>query len=87
MKLTAKIDETHLLNERLKEKVKNATLEFEKFKEKTTKQLIFMESENILLKKEASEQSDRYYDEKQKWQSELRAAESEIMKLNRRGRL
>ena len=87
MKLTAKIDETHLLNERLKEKVKNATLELEKFKEKTTKQLIFMESENILLKKEASEQSDRYYDEKQKWQSELRAAESEIRKLNRRGRL
>lgn len=85
-KLTAKLDESHLLNERLKEKLEGSVEELAKYKERTAKQLVFMESENIQLKKESTAMSDRYYDEKQKWQASMRTAESEIAKLTRRGK-
>lgn len=84
-KLTAKIDETYLLNECLKDKLRGSINELARHKEKSAKQLVFMESENNQLKKESAGLSDRYYDEKQKWQSSLRAAEGEIAKLSRRG--
>lgn len=86
-KMTAKMDETYLLNERLKDKLKESIDELAKHKEKSAKQLLFMESENSQLKKNSAGLSDRYYDEKQKWQSSLRAAEGEIAKLSRRGLL
>ena len=71
--------------ERLKETLLNSVEELAKYKEKTAKQLIFMESENFELKKVSTGMSDRYYDEKQKWQASIRTAESEIAKLTRRG--
>ena len=84
-KMTAKIDEICLQNECLKDKLKVSIDELARQKEKTAKQLVFMESENNQLKKESAGLSDRYYDEKQKWQSSLRAAEGEISKLSRKG--
>ena len=85
MKLTAQLDESRLLNERLKDKFNRVTEDFTKHKEKAVKQLQFMLTENVQLKKDAVTQSDRYFDEKQKWQSSLRSAESEISKLSRKG--
>ena len=83
--MTAKIDEIYLQNECLKDKLKGSIDELARQKEKSAKQLVFMEAENNQLKKESAGLSDRYYDEKQKWQSSLRAAEGEIAKLSRKG--
>ena len=85
MKMAAELDETRLLNERLHEKYNGIADEFSKYKGKAVKQLQFMVAENDQLKKDAAGQSDRYYDEKKKWQSSLRSVESELSRLNRRG--
>lgn len=87
MKLTVQIDETRLLNEQLRDKLKGSVDEFGRYKEKTIKQLTFMETENNQLKREAADHLDRYYDEKKKWQSRIRAVESEISTLSKKGTL
>ena len=86
MKMAAELDETRLLNEQLHEKYNGIADEFSKYKGKAVKQLQFMVAENDQLKKETAAQSDRYYDEKKKWQSSLRGIESELSRLNRRGK-
>lgn len=85
MKLTVQIDETRLLNEQLRDKLKGLADEFGRYKEKTVKQLTFVENENTQMKREATDHLDRYYDEKKKWQSRIRAVESELNTLSRRG--
>ena len=86
MQLTAQLDESKLLNERLKEKYDGILSDFSNYKEKTSRQLAFMVTENDKLKKDLTAQSDRYYDEKKKWQSSLRLVESELSKTGRRGK-
>lgn len=85
MQLTAQLDESRLLNEQLKEKYDGVLSDFNKHKEKTSRQLSFMVTENDQLKKDSTAQSDRYYDEKKKWQASLRLLESELAKTGRRG--
>ena len=85
MQLTAQLDESRLLNERLKETHDGVLSDFSNYKEKTSRQLSFMVTENDQLKKDSTAQSDRYYDEKKKWQSSLRLVESELAKATRRG--
>lgn len=85
MKMAAELDETRLLNEQLQEKHSGIAEEFSKYRGKAMKQLQFIVTENDQLKKDAAAQSDRYYDEKKKWQSSLRCVESELSKVNRRG--
>ena len=87
MQLTAQLDESRLLNERLNEKFNGLVSDFNKHKEKTRRQLSFMVTENDQLKKDSTAQSDRYYDEKKKLQASLRSLESELAKTVRRGNL
>jgi predicted nucleic acid-binding Zn-ribbon protein len=55
--------------------------DFHRYKEKTLKQLTFMESENSQLKKTANEKNDRYYEEKKKSQAKIRTLEAELATL------
>ena len=79
LKLMAELDECRLLLEQGRDKFKAMEDEFGRYREKTTKQLTYMESETNALKKEARERTDLYYEEKKKWQAKLRALEAEIV--------
>lgn len=76
MRAEAEIDELRLENERLKDELSSAQDEFTRFKEKAARQLTYLESENVQLKKTATEKVARYYEEKKQWQAKLRAAEA-----------
>jgi vacuolar-type H+-ATPase subunit I/STV1 len=76
--LVAELDEARLVAEQLRDKARAAEDELARHKEKTTKQLLFLESEVAQLRKEARERTDQYYEEKKKWQAKLRAVEADL---------
>ena len=85
LKLMAELDECRLLLEQGRDKFKAMEDEFGRYREKTTKQLTYMESETNALKKEARERTDLYYEEKKKWQAKLRALEAEMAETKSAG--
>ena len=74
-------DELNILIEKLQDQLKNTQNEMERLKERNERQLLFLETENNQLKKLSEEKSEKYYDEKKKWQSKLRALEAENITL------
>jgi len=76
MRIEAEMDELRLENEQARDELAAVRDEFERLKEKSARQLGFLESENGQLKRAAAEKIERYYEEKKKWQAKLRAAEA-----------
>ena len=76
MRAEAEMDDLRLAVEQSRHELSATRDEFERFKEKTGRQLLFLESENSQLKKSATEKVERYYEEKKKWQAKFRAAEA-----------
>jgi len=75
------LDEANILIEQLKEQLKSTQNEKERDKKKYAQQLQFMESENGDLQKKLIEWNERYYDDKKKWSSQVRALETELETL------
>lgn len=78
LNLLAEADQCRLLNEQLREKMKATEDEFARYKEKSNKQLAFLESENNQLRKEGRDRADQYYEEKQKLQARARDVEMKL---------
>lgn len=72
----AELDELRLENEQMTDRMTTLRDEFERYKEKSARQLCFLESDNAQLKQSATGKIERYYEEKKKWQAKLRAAEA-----------
>ena len=76
--------ENHELNifiEKLQDQLNNARNDMKLLKECDERQLFFLETENVRLKKLSEEKSNKYYDEKKKWQAKLRILEAENIAL------
>lgn len=74
LKSAADIDELKLVNEQLQDELRGAQDELGRVKEKHARQIEFLEQENEEMKKAASKEKERYYDEKKKWQAKYREA-------------
>jgi hypothetical protein len=69
-------DEILLHNEQLTDKVRTLEDDLLRCKEKATRQLSFLEEENIKVRKTANDVKEKYYEEKKNWQRKLREAEA-----------
>lgn len=78
LKLQAHNDELRILNDKLTEDLINSKADFAAVKDKMIKQLTFVEEANSRLKKESEMKSDKYYDEKKKWQAKIREFETQL---------
>ena len=65
-------NELSLENERLLDKVASLTEDLTRCKEKSVRQLTYMEEENEKMRKTAKDIKEKYYEEKRKWQKQLR---------------
>lgn len=78
LRLTAEIDEFKLQVEKLNDNICDLHAEQGREKERTIRQLEFMENDNCKLKKSLTENNERYYEEKRRWQAKTRLLELQI---------
>ncbi len=69
---SADIDELSLLNEQLMEKNRLQKDHTDREKDKFVRQLQFLENENAQLRKSVTEKTEKYFEDKKKWQAKLR---------------
>lgn len=81
IKLAAEIEELKLLNSQLTDQVQSYKKEHVILKDQAVRQLQFLEEQNKRLRSERDEKSQRYHDEKKKWQEKNRELESQVKLL------
>jgi chromosome segregation ATPase len=78
--LQSQIDELTIVKDSQKDQIRLLKLELENYKDQTIKQLQFMETSNKKLAAEVEEKTNKYYEDKKKWQ--LKVKEIETKKMN-----
>jgi chromosome segregation ATPase len=78
--LQSQIDELTIVKDSQKDQIRLLKLELENYKDQTIKQLQFMETSNKKLAAEVEEKTNKYYEDKKKWQ--LKVKEIETKKTN-----
>eukprot|EP00606_Chrysophyceae_sp_TOSAG23-5_P000370 GSChrysophyteH2.ASY1.ANO1.662.1 assembled CDS len=75
-RLALDLDELQLSNEQLVDKVRTLEEDLQHCKDKSARQLLFLEEENEKLRKTAADIKERYFEEKKKWQKRLRESQT-----------
>lgn len=81
LKSLAVVDELKIQNEQLSEQLAECKVESELSEERLLKQIVYLEEQNTRLKKEAEARQEKYYEEKRKYQSDMRKADVTIKRL------
>jgi hypothetical protein len=80
--LQSQVDELTIINETQREQLRLITLEFENYKEAIVKQLILLEKQNKKYENEIDEKTNKYYEDKKKWQLKIKEVEEKCQRLS-----
>jgi hypothetical protein len=79
---TITVDELTIVNETQREQLRLIKLEFEYYKETNVRQLMLLEKQNKKYENEIDEKTNKYYEDKKKWQLKIKEIEEKYQRLS-----